>query len=115
LEKGPTMALPTAQFRYLEAIYSPLSGLPAEVEDEPNEDDPTLLFAYYGDAGLYAYTSPRLLDVLDDDGEETDPLNLVEGLQIDGGLVLIVDTDWSGVNYYGFAPTESAVSFTPGK
>jgi hypothetical protein len=44
-----------------------------------------------------------------------DPLDLAEGLQIDGGLVLIVDTDWSGVNYYGFAPTESAVSFTPGK
>jgi hypothetical protein len=48
-----------------------------------------------------------LLDVLDDDVDETDPLDLVEGLQIDGGLVLIVDTDWSGVNYYGFAPTES--------
>jgi hypothetical protein len=56
-----------------------------------------------------------LLDVLDDDVDETDALDLAQGLQIDGGLVLIVDTDWSGVNYYGFAPTESAASFTPGK
>jgi hypothetical protein len=114
LEKGPTMPLPTIKFAYLGTIHSPFSGLPADLEEGPNEDDPTLLFAYYGDAGLYAYTSPRLLDVLDDDLDETDPLDLAHGLQIDGGLVLTVDTDWSGVNYYGFAPTESEISYAPG-
>jgi len=94
--------------------HSPFSGLPAEVDDEPNKDDPTLVFVYYGDAGLHAYISPRLLDVLDDGGEETDPLEFAHRLQIDGGLIFIVDTDWNGLNYYGFAPTESKVTFTPG-
>jgi len=109
------MPLSTVEFGYLGTVYSPLSGLPADLEDGPNEDDPTLLFAYYGDAGLYAYISQRLLDVLDDDVEETDPLDLGQGLQIDGGLMFIVDTDWNGVNYYGFAPTETKISFNPGE
>ena len=108
------MPLPTVKFAYLETIHSPFSGLPAEVDDEPNQKDPTLLFAYHGDAGLYAYISPRLLDVLEDDGEETDPLELAHGLQIDGGLIFIVDTDWNGLNYYGFAPEESKLTFMPG-
>lgn len=109
------MPLPTVEIAYLGMIHSPFSGQPAEPDDEPNEKDPTLLFAYYGDAGVYGYISPRLLNVLEDDGEETDPVNLAQGLQIDGGLVMRVDTDWNGVNYYGFAPEESKVVFIRGK
>jgi hypothetical protein len=108
------MPLPTVEFAYLGMIHSPFSGLPAESDDDPNEDDPTLLFAYYGNAGLYGYISPRLRDVLKDDGDDTDPLELAQDLQIDGGLMLTVDTDWNGLNYYGFAPADSAVSFKPG-
>lgn len=112
------MPLPMIEFAFLGTIYSPFSGLPSEAEDEPNGDDPSLLFAYYGDASVYGLINPRLAKALPDDlaKQEVDldlgPTELAEALHIDGGLVMVVDTDWGGVNYYGFAPTDSDIAFT---
>ncbi|UPG69161.1 hypothetical protein [Gordonia hongkongensis] len=100
---------------YLGAVHSPFSGLPAENEDGPNNADPTLLFIFYGDATHWGYISPKLAETLgaDEDELELEPEDLEECLTIDGGIVLRVDTDWSGVNVYGFAPNESTIEFTP--
>jgi hypothetical protein len=38
------MPLPTVEFAYEGTIHSPFSGLPADSEEGPNENDPTLLF-----------------------------------------------------------------------
>ncbi len=35
------------------------------------------------------------------------PTDLAEFLDIDGGFLVVVDTDWNGINCYGFAPGES--------
>lgn len=104
------MPVPTIEFRYLGAVYSPFSGLPADSEDGPNETDPTLLFTYYGDAGEYGFISPRLGNDLAEQAADLEPLDLAEALQIEGVLVMVVDTDWNGVNYYGFAPTDSEIT-----
>jgi hypothetical protein len=112
------MPLPVIEFRYLETIHSPFSGLPSESEDGPNEEDPTLLFTYYGMASMYGFINPRLAKALPDElaaldvDLDLDPAELADGLHIDGGLTMVVDTDWNGINYYGFAPTDSDVTFT---
>jgi hypothetical protein len=104
------MAIPIIEIHCLETIHSPFSGLPAEDEDGPNEADPTLLFNYYGMAGEYGWISPRWSAVLPQDDEEVHPTDLAESLDIDGSFLLVVDTDWNGVNCYGFAPEESVVA-----
>lgn len=42
------------------------------------------------------------------------PTEMAEGLDVAGGILLVVDTDWNGVNYYGFAPEDSEIKFTGG-
>jgi len=100
------MPLPVASIHCLEQIFSPFSGLPAEKEEEPNEKDPTLLFIYYGDAAIYAYVSKRVHAIVDGDVEDLEIEELTKAISIDGGLMLEVDTDWNGVNFYGFAPVD---------
>jgi len=100
------MSLPTARIHCLEQVFSPFSGLPADGEGGPNEKDPTLLFVYYGNAGDYAYISNRLQNLVDGNVESIDIGMLHSALSIDGGLILEVDTDWNGVNFYGFAPAD---------
>jgi hypothetical protein len=108
------MPLPTVEFAYEGTIYSPFSGLPADSEEEgPNENDPTLLFTYYGGASTYGYVSPRLANILEDEWEDEHPLDIAPGLHIEGGLIVSVDASWNGVNCYGFAPAESEVSYKP--
>lgn len=41
------------------------------------------------------------------DPEDLEPDKLFALLEIDGVMVMVVDTDWNGVNYYGFAPVET--------
>jgi hypothetical protein len=112
------MPLPAIEFGYLGTIHSPFSGLPSESEDGPNEDDPTLLFTYYGNAPIYGLINPRLAKALPDELAELDvdldlePTELAEALHIDGGLLMVIDTDWNGINYYGFAPVDSDITFT---
>ncbi|MFD5808200.1 hypothetical protein [Rhodococcus aetherivorans] len=101
------MPLPEIKFNYIGTIHSPFSGEAAETEDGPNDGDQTLLFVYYGDATVWDYISPRLADQLPDNAEDLEPDELVELIEIESGLVMVVDTDWNGVNYYGFAPTTS--------
>lgn len=99
------MPIPIARVHCRDRIFSPYSGLPADGKDGPNKKDPTLLFIYYGNNGIYAYASQRLKYSLNEDIEYLDPENLHASIDIDGGLILEVETD-SGVNYYGFAPAE---------
>ena len=98
------MPLPVAKVHCLEQIFSPFSGLPADGDDGCNEKDSTLLFVYYGNAGLYAYVSERLQALVDGDVEDMDIEVLHSIASVDGGLVLEVDTDHNGINFYGFAP-----------
>ncbi|TWH52645.1 hypothetical protein L612_002000000560 [Rhodococcus rhodochrous J38] len=41
------------------------------------------------------------------DPEDLEPDELFALLEIDGAMVMVVDTDWNGINYYGFAPVET--------
>ncbi|MGW4018291.1 hypothetical protein ACWECW_18520 [Rhodococcus ruber] len=103
------MALPTINVHYLGTVYSPFSGQATETDDGSNTADPTLLFIYYGDAAIWDYISPRVIEQVPGDSgdpEELGPDELAALLQIDGAMVMVVDTDWNGVNYYGFAPVE---------
>ena len=109
------MPLPTVKFRYLGEVHSPFCGLPAELNDEgPNEEDATLLFIYYGMSGTFDYVSPRFPSELTRFIDNVGPTEMAEALDIDGGILLVVDTDWNGVNYYGFAPEDSAIRFNEG-
>ena len=104
------MTIPLVEIRYLgDYIYSPFSGLPAVTEDGENEDDPTLLFTYYGNASLYGYVSRRLQDMLSQDVEDIDVSKLHSLLTVEGGMILEVDSDFNGVNYYGFAPVTKPI------
>lgn len=98
------MPVAHARIHYLGQVYSPFSGLPADGDGGPNKADSTLLFVYYGDAGDFAYIAQRIRNDLTD-AEGTDPESLATALNIDGGIILEVDTDWNGINWYGFAPT----------
>ncbi|OWY83853.1 hypothetical protein [Rhodococcus sp. BUPNP1] len=104
------MPLPKIDIHYLGTVHSPFSGQVAETDDGSNTSDPTLLFVYYGDAGIWDHISTRVTDHLSDDAgtpEDLDPDELAALLDIDGGMVMVVDTDWNGLNYYGFAPVET--------
>lgn len=103
------MPLPITNVHYLGTVHSPFSGQAADTEDGSNTSDTTLLFVHYGDATIWDYISPRVLDQLPDDAgdpEDLDPEGLAALLDIDGGMVMVVDTDRNGVNHYGFAPGE---------
>ena len=97
------MATETIRIEYLHIVHSPFSGLPADGEDGPNENDRTLLFVNYGDAGMYAYISERVRALLPD-VEDTDPEELVAQLAIKNAVFFVVDTGWNGINTYAFAP-----------
>lgn len=103
------MPLPTINLHYLGTVYSPFSGQATHTDDGPNTDDPTLLFVYHGDATVWGYISPQVVELLPDEAGDPDnlePHELAALLEIDGGVVMVVDTDWNGVNYYGFAPVD---------
>ena len=111
LRGASKMAMPVVSIRYENPrayIYSPFSGLPAVTEEDgENKDDPTLLFTWVGNAGVYGYISPRLQDLLGQNVEDIEDINiddLPSLLNIEGGLILAVDEGFNGVNYYGFAP-----------
>ncbi len=98
------MPIPIVRVHCRDQIFSPYSGLPADGKDGPNKKDITLLFVYYSDPGIYAYVSQRFRYSLNEDIEYLDAENLHTSTDIDGGLILEVETDRNGVNYYGFAP-----------
>ena len=101
------MPVPSLRFGYEGTVYSPFTGQPAESEEHgPNENDPSLMFAYHGDGGAYGHVSPRLAGRLPEDWEELEPLELAEQLEFENLLVLVVDAGWNGVNYYGYAPLD---------
>lgn len=100
------MPVPVARVHCRDRIYSPFSGQPADGRDGPNRKDPTLLFVYYSEPGIYAHVSQRLQNALNEDIEYLDPEAVHLSIDIEGGLVLEVETDIRGVNYYGFAPEE---------
>ena len=86
-------------------VFSPYSGLPADGEDGVNETDSTLLFVYYGDAGLFAFISDRLTNILEVSEEEVTIEDIQKAImKLNGAFVLKVDTGWNGANSYGFAP-----------
>jgi len=98
------MSIPVVRVHCRDQIFSPFSGLPADGKDGPNKKDPTLLFVYYEKTSIYAYISQRLRYSLNEDIEYLEPENLHAAIDIDGGLIMEVETDREGVNYYGFAP-----------
>lgn len=100
------MPIPIVRVHYRDQIFSPYSGLPADNQDGPNKKDPTLLFVYNGDAGIYSYVSQRFNHSLNEDIEYLDAEVLHAHTDIDGGLIMEVETDLNGINYYGFAPEE---------
>ena len=92
-----------------EFVYSPFTGSRADSVDEGEVPDSSVLFVYYGDAGLYAHMSEAVRDNLrsrgfSQDPEEVSPGDLIEALEIPGAIALEVDAGWNGVNTYGFAP-----------
>ena len=99
------MPVPVARVHCRDLIFSPFSGEPAEVKSGPNKSDATLLFIYHGDPGFYAFVSERLKYAMNEDIEYLEPENLHAAIDIDGGVILEVETD-SAINYYGFAPAE---------
>ena len=109
------MPLPTIEFRYLDQIHSPFSGIPAGLDDEGvNHADPTLLFVYCGGVSEWAYVSPRLPSELTRFIDNLEPDEVAESLDIDGAILLVVDTDWNGIDYYAFAPADSEIGLTEG-
>lgn len=62
----------------------------------------------------WAYVSPRFPAELTRFIDNLEPDEVAESLDIDGGIVLVVDTDWNGIDYYAFAPADSEIKFTEG-
>ena len=109
------MPLPAIEFRYLGQIHSPFSGIPAGLDDEGvDHEDPTLLFVYCGGVSEWAYVSPRFPSELTRFIDNLELQEVVDSLKIDGAILLVVDTDWNGVDYYAFAPVDSEIRFTEG-
>lgn len=71
-------------------------------------------FAGSGMLNAYAARRARLpadiLSLPDAEDAETCPTALAESLNIDGGFILVVDTDWNSINCYGFASEDSVVT-----
>jgi len=109
------MSLPAIEFRYLDQIHSPFSGIPAGLDDEGvNHEDPTLLFVYSGMGSAWAYVSPRFPNELTRFIDNLEPAEVADSLEIDGAIMFVVDTDWNGIDYYAFAPADSEISFIEG-
>lgn len=100
------MPIPIVRVHSRDPIFSPYSGMPADGKDGPNKKDPTLLFVYHGNPGIYTYVSERLRYLMNEDIEYLDTESLHTHIDIDGGLVMEVMTDVEGANYYGFAPVQ---------
>jgi hypothetical protein len=99
--------LPIVEVSTEEKIYSPFSGQPVYSEEtgETNIQDSTLLFVYYGNSGDYDYISDKVIKLIPDiDVIKINVEDLPELLSIDGGFMMVVDSGWNGINYYGFAP-----------
>lgn len=109
------MALPAVEFRYLDQIHSPFSGIPAGLDDEGvDHEDPTLLFVYSGMGSAWSYVSPRFPNELTRFIDNLEADEVAESLEVDGAIMFIVDTDWNGIDYYAFAPADSEIRFTKG-
>ncbi|OKH76419.1 hypothetical protein EB72_01435 [Mycobacterium sp. SWH-M1] len=109
------MALPAVEFRYLDQIHSPFSGIPAGLDDEGvNHEDPTLLFVYCGDVSEWSYVSPRFPSEFTRFIDNVEVDEVAQSLDIDGAVLLVVDADWNGIDYYAFAPADSEIKFTEG-
>ena len=109
------MSLPAVQFKYLDQIHSPFSGIPAGLDDEGvNHEDPTLLFVYCGDVSEWSYVSPRLPSEFTRFIDNLEVDEVAESLDVDGAILLVVDTDWNGIDYYAFAPADSEIKFVKG-
>lgn len=104
--EGITVSVGTVSFTYEGVVHSPFNGQPSELDDEDNCADPTLLFTWYGDSGLYGYISVRLADRLPEDVHDLEPLELAERLRIDNLVVFVVNANWGGINYYCYAPAD---------
>lgn len=74
-------------------VFSPYTGKPAFINDEINDDDPSLVFFYSGDAGAYLF--PRDESTIDEDKE---PSELTEGID----LIVTIDAGRSGLNQIGY-------------
>ena len=83
-------------------------------DEGANQADPTLLFVYYGMVSEWDYVSPRFPSELTRLVDDLEPNEVAESLKIDGAIMLVVKTDWNGVNYYGFAPADREIRFTGG-
>ena len=90
-----------------DAIYSPFSGQRVDGPNGINDNDPTVLFVHYGNAGEYGFLSDQLREALTVAGvgkvEDLSPDEIGEKLDVDSAFVLVVDAGWNGVNTYGFA------------
>lgn len=87
--------------KFLEPIFSPVTGEPVEIDGKITVDD-SLLFVHYGMGDVYAYISPFLSEFIDADVESLGVKQLISKLNINNSFVIGVDTDWDGFNYYGF-------------
>jgi hypothetical protein len=96
----------------LDQVYCPFTG-GAIHGDDGVSPLPSLLFVYYGGAGLYGYTSDRLVKLLEDrgiacsaDDMPLEPDEIAQKLDLENAFILEIDTGWNGVNSYGFVVPE---------
>ncbi|GAA2435227.1 hypothetical protein [Mycolicibacterium llatzerense] len=73
-----------------------------------------MLFVYCGMVSQWDYISPRFPSEVIRFVDDAEPDEFTESLEIDGAIMLVVNTDWNGVNYYGFAPADSEIRFAGG-
>jgi hypothetical protein len=91
-------------------IYSPYTGnAPHDMEGEINENDPSLLYVYWGMAGDFGYISDKFREIIDQEIEnDIDMWSLDNLLSNEEGILFEVDCGrWNGVNFYGFIDPES--------
>lgn len=104
------MTIPVVQFKYEgENLFSPFSGRPVFTEADEYGGDDTLLFFHAGEAGEYAYISPRVKSLLKKAGAKKPaarmtPEQLVNALSILGAVAFEVDAGWNGVNTVAWVP-----------
>jgi len=79
------------------SMFSPFTGLPATSDEGANANDPSLIFAYYGNAGMYDSNLEETMEKAEID-EDVDPTEIESGVD----LIFEVDTGFDGVNYYGY-------------
>ena len=85
-------------------LFSPYSGKSVIIEDEINESDKTLAFVYYGMIGDFAYVSEDFSLIAEglDAGSRFE--EFISSLDVENLIVIKVDSEWNGVNYFGFIP-----------